>query len=161
MFPSSYIDTVKILYERLALHEAGHAAMCVLLKKKFLYVTIEPEGKLKEKYKGFVEGVEPISDTMENLLINAAGYYSEKIFVGNAPCSQDVASEDFSRISYTITQVYGYGSHRAQEVHQLLAEKCTAMLKEHWHLVTKLAKELQKRKTIYFNDVLRILNENN
>lgn len=162
------------LYQ-IAIHEAGHAVIAVVLGQKFRNVSIKAKddylGRVKywTSKKNLIDTIQGLSDSypfLKNetidkrvrkaLQISYAGYIAEqKTGVDN----QEGATTDFAFITDTALSHAGEG-----EADKLCGECLQAtkqLVDKNWNHIEAVAQQLLEKKTISGKDVLKIMSGEN
>lgn len=138
----------------LPIHEAGHACAAILCGRKFEFMTLEPYGHYKEKYKAFVSGIERRGD-LDDAVISYAGICAEKIKFGRWPYAEEGGHIDKENAIEAINRIYG--PNASSVIHREALEKAERLLTLNWEKVLKVAKALTEKRLLRFDEVNEIM----
>lgn len=138
-----------------AQHEAGHALMCVLLKRTFDCVTIKPDN-------GYVGAVLGLTDQgnerflFQDALIFYAGLKSEELFSNSNLSVYNGAQPDFQQVN-RLVEAMAPGNKLVAPIHQEIRETCSNLLVNNWQSLKKIADALVKKETLTYQEVKNII----
>lgn len=144
----SYIESLQPPdINRVILHESAHAAMALVLGKKFEYVSVIPSGEFAGAVYNIVQ-----NDPFHDAIVSAAGYCAETLRYGSY--DGNTARQDLEDITnkvskycpaYDLTQ--GCNDVRLQAIE---------LLKKNWKLVELVESGLKERKKLSYNEILKL-----
>lgn len=139
--------------EQVAWHESGHALAAVLHGRRFDYVTLQPEAKYKDLYKGYVYNRENLFKH-EDAIISAAGIYTERLRFNRYHVNNG-AQVDFENIDNIIVALYGRDNLTV--IHKKIMDETDFMLRSNWAKLEKIVSALKEKKTLTYNEVKALL----
>lgn len=151
---------------RIAYHEAGHAVMAILQRRRLLSVTIEPSStdivpghtqtSKVRVYDSDYKGYRPPSEFRKEICIDLAGPIAEQIGISEKKvgghCTNDIIKA--SALSVIMT---GGRVERASIAFEEIKEEVEQVLKNNWQAVGSVVSALLDKETLTGHQVRQIV----
>ncbi len=150
--------------EYVAIHEAGHAVVGLLLGKPLDVVTIEPDVDAGNAGHAITDHGDPYADLGGedwNLMVRAISAYAGHMATIRLGCNEDCveagAENDYMEAAFACDSIAGPDEDYCAELQKSASETARMMVDMCWSQIRLLASALEEQRTIAGADVLDLL----